>query len=115
MPTPFTQPVQVTLDGTGAGQVVIGPAGFDWLVRRTSVKTSTAVKQPTATLYRGGVSDAAFLEGSFSGANDASDTVHLMQPGELLYCVWSGGDAGARATLVVSGLAYPPGEGIGAL
>jgi len=112
MPTPFAQPVQTVLDAGGAGQVVIGPAGVDWIVKLVTVSTSSAVKQPTASIYLGGVSPATLLEGSSSGSRDSSDTVYLMQPGDLLYCTWSGGDAGATATLRVAGLAYPPGEGI---
>jgi len=112
MPTRFVAPAQVVLDANGDGQVVVGPSSADWLVRTTSVSTSTAVKRPTVILYLGGISDATFLEGTNSGSGDISNTEHLMVPGDLLYAVWAGGDAGARATLRVAGIAYSTGEGI---
>lgn len=109
---PFTAADSVVLDATGAGTVSLGPAGVDWVVRQTTVSTSTAVKKPQAITYLGGVSQAHQLDASFSGDGDASDTVFLLQPGTQLYAVWTGGDVGAKAFLRLSGIAWPAGQGI---
>jgi len=91
------------LDATGAGQVTIAATGPGWTVRHLSINTSTAVKEPTFRLYLDLVSPTSLLEGSYSGSQDSSDTVHTVQGGQLLIGVWAGGDAGAVATMLVSG------------
>lgn len=110
--TQFTASDRAILDATGHGVATIGPAGVDWVIRTTTVSTSTSVKKPQANTYRGGVSQANLVDGSSSGQGDTSDTVILLQPGEQLSCVWDGGDAGATAFLRVTGVAWPAGQGV---
>lgn len=107
----FTGSGQVKLDATGQGQCSVGPAGVDWVIRTTTVSTSTAVKKAQANTYKGGVSQANLVDGTNSGNGDTSDTVILLQAGEQLFCQWTGGDAGAMAFLRITGLAWPAGQG----
>lgn len=96
----------VKLDATGGGQVqVSAPGGVDWTVTRVSIRVSSNVKEPVFRLYRGAVSDSEFLEGSYSGSQDSSDSVHELQAAQPLIGVWTGGDVGATATMSVSGRA----------
>ena len=106
----FSTAAQVKLDATGAGQVSISPPSVDWTVSLTSVNVSSHTLEPTFTLYLNGVSPTAFLEGSYSGSQDSSDTEHRVMAGQSLIGVWNGGDAGAVATLRVTGQAYPQGQ-----
>lgn len=103
MPGPFRVSQSVTLDASGGGQVTISPP-VDWQVTLVSVVTTTAVKQPTFSLYLDSATPSGFLEGTYSGSRDASDTVHVIQPGQQLIGVWAGGDPGAKATMSVRGV-----------
>lgn len=98
-----------TLDATGGAQVEIGVTGGDWVVTRSTVKVTTNTKEPTFRLYRSRVSDAGYLEGTYTGSDDVSDTRHVFQQGESIVGVWSGGDVGAKATLSLNVIQYPPG------
>jgi len=101
--TRFVRSGQVTLDSAGEGQVTIGcPSGARWKVETTTTST-TSTTRTTASLYLGSPSPAAFLEGTYAGNRDTSNTVHQVLGGEILTCTWSGGDAGATATLRVAG------------
>jgi hypothetical protein len=99
------------LDAAGAGLVQLFPPGAgDLVVTLQTVSTSTATKVPTANVYRNAVTQANFVEGSYTGSNDSSNTRVVLHAGESLICVWAGGDAGARATYRISGVQYPPGQ-----
>lgn len=114
-PVRFSQTAVTKLDVNGNGQVGLGPPGADWVVMTTTVATSTAVKQPIANTYVGAVSQGTLLDGTYSGAGDTSDTRYLLTAGEQVIATWTGGDAGAQASLRVAGLAWPAGQGPGNL
>lgn len=97
----------VTLDGSGNGQVSLGPpSGAVWRLRLASVSTTSAVKQPQAFLYRGSTSgpteqiDSTFLGNSASSGKVAGAPFFQ---GQVLWAKWTGGDAGAIATLQAYG------------
>ncbi|WP_163570759.1 hypothetical protein [Fodinicola feengrottensis] len=100
----------MTLDATGAGQVLITPTGGDWVLVNMGVSVSSSTLQPTAKLFKNFPAQVNFIEGSYTGANDSSNTRIVLRQGETLFCVWAGGDAGARATLVCQVVQYPPGQ-----
>lgn len=108
----FRDAESVTLDASGAGSVTLAPRGCDWRIDLTTVTTSTSTSTPVATLYTGSISESNLLEATYDGSQDTSDTTHWVLAGEQLVCAWTGGDAGARATVRVSGVAYPPGTGV---
>lgn len=111
MPQTMKQSVGVTLDSNGNGQVDLYPRSTsDWVIVGTTVSVSSAVKQPTARFYKNGVNDSNFFGGTYTGANDTAGDRTLLHQGESLSCVWAGGDAGARATMVCSIVQYEPGE-----
>ncbi len=97
----------VTLDGSGNGQVSIGPpSGAVWALRLASVSTTGTVKQPQAFLYRGSSSgpieqiDSTYLGNSSSSGKVAGAPFFS---GQVLWAKWTGGDAGAIATLQAYG------------
>lgn len=100
----------VELDAAGNGTASITMRG-DVDVQHTRIVVSTATVQPVATLAL----NSKDFEGSYSGANDQSDTRHLMLAGDVIECSWAGGDPGAIGTLFVRGIEYPAGEGIAAV
>jgi hypothetical protein len=106
----FSRTAQVVLDASGGGQASIFPPGMDWVINLSTVSTSTAVKVPTANVYRNFIAQANFVEGSYTGSNDSSDTRIVLHAGEALICVWTGGDPGATAAFRVSGFQYPSGQ-----
>lgn len=108
-PTRFKRSVPVVLDATGGGQADIAPTGGDWVIVHNSVSVSSNVNEPTAKVYLNGVSPAGFIEGSYTGSNDASDTRIVAREGDQLSCVWAGGDAGARASWYLTVVQYPAG------
>lgn len=98
--------VSVLLGATGGGTVTIGPkrVGQTWRVRSAGVQVATNTLEPTAKLYLGGASPSNFLGGSYTGSNDSDNQLDvLLFRGQVLTCVWSGGDVGARATLSLYG------------
>lgn len=100
----------VTLDGSGNGVVRVAPKMADWEVTRVSISVSSATNEPTFKMYENGISEGDFLEGTWTGSLNTSETRHPLRNGESLLGVWSGGDPGASATMVVRGTAYRQGE-----
>lgn len=106
------QAASVTLNGSGAGTVKLGPisAREVWNPTSASVKTNQAVgavvNEASCKLYVGlSATDENFRDGTFSGSSgDSSDLVSgRLTVGNYVWATWTGGDAGAIATLVVSG------------
>jgi hypothetical protein len=97
----------VVLDGSGNGQCAVGPpSGTRWALRLATVATSTATKQPQAKFYRGSASGPLeLLDFTYTGSSASSGKVGgaIYYPGQQLWAVWSGGDAGATATLQAYG------------
>lgn len=89
----------VQLDGAGAGSVRLPVSGVWWQIDLMSVSVNSSVKMPTALV----TNNSEFVEGSYSGALDSSDTIHYVGPTDRLVCTWSGGDANATATFRVTG------------
>lgn len=109
-PARFTAVASVVLDASGDGSATVAPAGLDWLVMHTRVSTSTDTLIPGCDIHLNGESSA--YEGTLTGSGDESDTRHLVAAGESIEARWTGGDAGATATLRVSGVQIEPGHGI---
>jgi hypothetical protein len=100
----------VTLNGSGNGTVKLGPisAREVWSPSSASVKTNqtTVTNEAVCNLYVGlSATQENFRDGTFSGSSgDSSDLVAgQLKIGNFVWAVWTGGDAGAQATLVVTG------------
>lgn len=96
----------VTLDGSGNGQVYLGPSvyGESWYIQLLGLRVSSAVNEPVARLHLGAPTDLNFIGGSYSGSQDADTSLNLtLIQGQQLYVVWMGGDAGAIATAIAVG------------
>lgn len=97
----------VKLNNSGAGTVALGPnVGQRWDLSLASITTSTSTNIPQCSIFIGGApTPDAFVDGTYTGNLNSSDAVssYPVTPGQKVYAVWSGGDVGAIAQLVLRG------------
>jgi carotenoid cleavage dioxygenase-like enzyme len=101
----------VTLTGTGSGMVKLGPlsARETWYPANAHVSANIGqvTNEAQCIIYVGTSVEANnFRDGTLSGSSgDSTDAISadIVPMGEYIFAVWSGGDAGAIATLTVSG------------
>ena len=111
---PLSVSGSVVLDGTGSGQVQLGPvlAGVSWTPGTVAVIVAPASLAVVSQfyLYLGSVQPANFIGGSYTGdVNSSAVSVPDMHPGQVLTGVWTGGNPGAKATMTVTGMQNIPG------
>lgn len=103
----------VVLDGSGNGQVQLGPvvAGVSWQVTGEGVLVQPASLTVVSLfkLYLGAVVAGNFLGGTYTGDNNSASIPAALYPGQVLTGVWTGGNPGATATLTLSGTQAIPG------
>lgn len=114
--------VSIKLDGSGNGTARITPVGprnggLSWQVSGVSVSAATNVLEASGNLFvsfgiqsSGALDQMANTSKASSGDSCALPGVNL-RPGDWITFVWSGGDAGATASMVVTGIVNPPGSG----
>ena len=91
----------------GTATVPVGPQGYGtrWYPNQLGVATASgAADASTVTFYLNVVGPGGFLGQSYAGGGDQVGlAVPEMQPGDLLYAVWSGGHNGDWCQLSVIG------------
>lgn len=98
--------VSVTLDGSGNGTVRLGPSNSfqQWVPSNVACAVSSNTAEPVFVCYNGTPSNANRIGGTYTGSNDSdSITDVVLYPGSYLTGVWTGGDAGAIATMTIQG------------
>lgn len=108
--------VPVVLDGTGGGTAQAGPAspGETWLPQVVSVGAaeSAVLAEAQCKIYAGeSASQPNFVDGTLSGSTgDSTSNVagQVLYPGQYLWAVWTGGDAGVTAVMNVTGTRTVP-------
>lgn len=107
MASEISPSASVKLDGSGNGQVSLGPpSGTVWRLRLASVSTTSTARSSQCILYRGSTSgpieviDQTFLGNSSSSGKVAGAPFY---GGQVLWAKWTGGDPGAQATLQAYG------------
>jgi hypothetical protein len=100
----------ITLNSSGNGTAKVGPKSSRERWHPTNVHVSAnanPVNESQCNIYIGDRPiQANFRDGTISGSSgDSTDRVNasIVRCGEWVYAVWSGGDANATATLVVTG------------
>lgn len=94
----YPQSTRVAADGTA--EVSFTAPNGTLTVTQIRVTVSSAVNQPTATLYLNGHD----YVGSYAGANDtASNGSETLLAQDTIVCKWVGADVGATATMTVFG------------
>lgn len=105
-------PASVVLNGSGAGTVTFQPNGKNARISNLFGKVSTSVNQATVSVYLGQIADSNRVFNNNSGSTGFSANGQIdVQDGQILYVVWTGGDAGATATATFSGTTVPFGQG----
>ena len=105
---PLSVSVSVTLNGSGAGTASIGPSfpRESWDVSVVSVSCSSNTNEAICKVYAGPqATQGNFADGTTWGSTGDS-TSSFSAPvylGSKVLAVWTGGDIGATATLVVTG------------
>jgi hypothetical protein len=96
--------------GAGGGaQVQVGPSGLGtiWYPQQAVLATTTGTEDTSTCVgYLGPPSPVAssILFTSYAGGGDVQGiAVPVLQPGDFITCVWSGGHPGDHATLRVLG------------
>lgn len=107
---PLNEAASVTLDGSGNGTLKMTPfgGGATWQPTLAAVKASSHVLEAQCRIYVGpSPVDQYFVAGTLSGSTgDSTDQVggySVDTHGSALWAVWTGGDAGAQATMSVNG------------
>lgn len=108
---PLNQSAVVKLNGAGNGTAQAGPTGMRerWQPSVVSVKVNeaTVTSEAQCRIYAGpDVSPPNFVDGTLSGSTgDSSGNVdgQVINPGEYVFAVWTGGDAGAQGYMTVTG------------
>ena len=97
---PFRDVYTVVLDGSGNGAIRFSPSVGTWLVEQVAVTVSSNTNEPEFLAYI----DGMYVGGSYSGSrtNDTAFNQRLAAQ-QALSGVWVGGDAGATATMVLTG------------
>lgn len=99
----------VTLDAAGAGQIALGPSSAagpaNWHVTGVIVQTNRPGQSPVprVQIYRDTIAPENSLGLSYDGSFAQAGADETLSRGSQLICVWSGGQAGDRATFTVGG------------
>lgn len=103
----MNESAQVVLNGSGNGSVGIGPlyAAQTWYPNMISIRVSSNANEPTFNYYWGKTAGQANqLGGTFVGSNNQDSlSGRVLHPGDSWLCVWTGGDAGATASVTLTG------------
>lgn len=108
-PIPLTgETTSVTLNGSGAGTAKLGPIGGSevWTPSSVSVICSSNISEANCKIYVGpSATNQYFKDITVDGSTgDATEKANIPIPyGSYVWAVWTGGDAGATATLNVDG------------
>jgi hypothetical protein len=97
-----TASASATFDGAGAATATVPgpPTSRRWTITAAVVLASAGA--PSCRLYRNSALPANAIGGTFSGSLDTASGAEPLRPGESLLAVWSGGAAGAVATVNVT-------------
>jgi hypothetical protein len=109
----LNQSAVVILNASGNGTAQLGPVNSreHWNPDTVAVKTNQApgsiVNEAQCRIYAGpDASDPNFVDGTLSGSSgDSTGNIagRVLDCGEYVFAVWSGGDSGAQGRVVVSG------------
>lgn len=113
---PFSLPVSVRLDGTGAGIAQLGPSitNESWAPSVVSVRCTANVTSGAcqAEIFCGAyVGEDTYKDGTFSGdTGDSTDKVtgEIIWPGQYVFAQWTNGVPFATATMRVTGIRTVP-------
>jgi hypothetical protein len=88
----------------GRATVMIGPerANTSWRISRMVVSTN-ATSMARLMVYRNVETPSAVVASTYNGNQNVNETDLKILSGEKLLCIWTGGNDGSIATVVLSG------------
>jgi hypothetical protein len=116
----LSQSASVTLDSNGNGTVSVGPGvpGHIWMPQSVTIsqtgafpETGNSAEIPIVSIYSGNSTDAANLvDATYQVLGAASSVIsgQVIYPGQNISAVFQYGNAGALATITVSGSRQVP-------
>jgi len=103
-PIPLDEPASVVLDGSGNGEVTIGPTRSRQVWNVTSVAVRTVQDDPTNEAQCRIFVNGRYRAGTFSGSSgDDTDLTVRLGRNNKITAQWTGGDAGVRAEMLLTG------------
>ena len=97
----------VTLDENGNGTAYTGPLspGEVWSGLTVAVSVATNISEAQCRVYTGAAPTPGYFgDGTLLGSTgNSTQNVDDVRVGGNVFAVWSGGDAGAQATMVITG------------
>ena len=101
MQVQITPNASVVLNSQGSGSVSLGPTanGQNWTLVLVSVRCATNVNEAVCQLYLNNVLVGTTTWGS-TGDSD-TDISYVLQSGQVIEAVWTGGDANTTAFLAM--------------
>lgn len=104
-PIPLEVPASVVLDVAGNGSVTVGPTRSRQVWRISNVAVRTVQDIPTNEAQCRVFVNGAYRAGTFSGSSgDDTDLAVTLGRNNKITAEWSGGDAGVRAEMTLTGL-----------
>ena len=104
---PLNQKAYVTLDANGNGEAYTGPlsSGEVWTGITAAVSVATNQDEATAQLFAGAAATPGYLQGAttWGSTGNSGPIAATVRVGGNVFAVWTGGDPGSLATLVVTG------------
>jgi len=104
---PLTAKAYVTLDENGDGTAYTGPLspGEVWTGLTVSVSVATNVNEAQCLVYSGAAATPGyFSDGTlFGSTGNSTQNCADVKVGGNIWAVWTGGDPGAKATVVITG------------
>lgn len=100
---------QAAISGAGTATIQLGPSGYGvrWYPAQAKISTTSgAADTSTCIIYLGVIASASQIGAqSYAGGGDVIGLPgDMLQPGEFVIAVWSGGKPGDVATLRLSGI-----------
>lgn len=94
------------ISGAGTATVGVGPQGYGtrWYPNQVSIATQTGANDTSTCQFYLNAIPGGILGTSYAGGGDQPGfALPEMQPGDLLYAVWSGGHAGDWCQITITG------------
>lgn len=105
---PLNLKAYTILDGSGDGTASIGPQSFgeSWDSLTVGVSVATNASEATCAIYAGAAATPGYFADAttWGSTGDSTQNLPTVRVGGSVWAVWTGGDAGAKATMTVTGM-----------
>jgi hypothetical protein len=104
---PLNAKAYATLDANGDGEASIGPLspGERWTGMTAHVSVSTNTNEAICQIFSGAAATPGYFGDAttWGSTGDSSSDLNDLGVGGNVFASWTGGDAGSKATLAITG------------